>query len=108
MSENGAFFPTQNGTLEYNPWAWNRIANMVFLESPAGVGFSFSDDTADYTVGTSPGTTGAGAHRLSTAPRLTWSDGLRAQATSARRRTRTPSCGASSSASPSSPGGRSG
>jgi hypothetical protein len=31
-------------TLSLNPHAWNKIANMVFIEQPCGVGFSYSDE----------------------------------------------------------------
>lgn len=31
--------------------AWSRTANVVFLDSPAFVGFSYSNDTADKVVG---------------------------------------------------------
>jgi serine carboxypeptidase-like clade II len=55
MEENGPWQPVPgkgtNVTLQANPWSWHNVANMIYVESPAGVGFSFSDDKADYTVG---------------------------------------------------------
>jgi len=52
LSENGPFTVNPDGaTLRLNPMAWNRIANVIYLESPAGVGFSFSKTNSDYNTG---------------------------------------------------------
>ena len=40
FGEQGPFRCNGDGTLHMNDWAWNKVANMVFIEQPAGVGFS--------------------------------------------------------------------
>lgn len=49
-TEHSPFLLQPDGkTLKSNAYAWNRVANMIYLESPVGVGFSFSDNpNADY------------------------------------------------------------
>ncbi|XP_075487525.1 serine carboxypeptidase 1-like [Primulina tabacum] len=52
MTENGPFRVNPDGkTLWYNKYAWNNVANVLYLESPAGVGFSYSNTTSDYVTG---------------------------------------------------------
>jgi serine carboxypeptidase-like clade 1 len=40
--ELGPFEPTLDGGLSLRPYRWNRFANMLFIEAPVGVGFSYS------------------------------------------------------------------
>jgi len=49
ITEQGPFRPTESGELVPNPHAWNKISNMVFIEQPAGVGFSTVDGPMNYT-----------------------------------------------------------
>ncbi|KAK3137202.1 hypothetical protein QOZ80_5BG0449090 [Eleusine coracana subsp. coracana] len=51
--ELGAFRIQADGaTLTLNKHRWNRAANILFLDSPAGVGFSYTNSTSDlYTSG---------------------------------------------------------
>ncbi|XP_043704712.1 serine carboxypeptidase-like 45 isoform X2 [Telopea speciosissima] len=47
FSENGPFRPSGE-ILVRNEYSWNREANMLYLETPIGVGFSYSTDTSSY------------------------------------------------------------
>jgi len=44
MTEQGPFRPNKDLNLELNPYAWNKVSNMVFIEAPCCVGFSYSTD----------------------------------------------------------------
>ncbi|KAK4784603.1 hypothetical protein SAY86_018971 [Trapa natans] len=53
--EVGPFRVRRDGRgLYLNKYAWNREANLLFIDSPAGVGFSYSNTSSDiYTAGDS-------------------------------------------------------
>ena len=48
MTEQGPLRPNGDGTLAQNPYAWNKVANYLFVEQPVGVGFSYSTTPAAY------------------------------------------------------------
>ena len=48
MTENGPFQPNADHTLRKNNFSWNKVANVLYLESPSGVGFSYSKTVSDY------------------------------------------------------------
>lgn len=47
FSENGPFRP-KGENLVRNQFSWNKEANMLYLETPIGVGFSYSTDASSY------------------------------------------------------------
>ncbi|KAK7487199.1 hypothetical protein BaRGS_00021551 [Batillaria attramentaria] len=50
LTEHGPFRVEDDGAnLMLNPFSWNTVANMLYLEAPAGVGYSYSDD-GNYTT----------------------------------------------------------
>ena len=44
FTEFGPWRPHSDGTISHNPFTWTSEASIVFLEQPAGVGFSYSTD----------------------------------------------------------------
>ncbi|KAK7394656.1 hypothetical protein VNO78_15191 [Psophocarpus tetragonolobus] len=38
-------------TLHTNPYSWSKVSNIIYLDSPAGVGLSYSKNTTKYNTG---------------------------------------------------------
>ncbi|KAL3845444.1 hypothetical protein ACJIZ3_002847 [Penstemon smallii] len=63
FTELGPFFPRGDGRgLLINSKSWNKVSNLLFLESPAGVGWSYSNTSSDYTTGDA--TTATDTHKF--------------------------------------------
>ncbi|XP_019451019.1 PREDICTED: serine carboxypeptidase-like 34 isoform X1 [Lupinus angustifolius] len=47
--ELGPFFPQKSNhpKLKLNPYSWNKATNLLFVESPVGVGFSYTNTSSD-------------------------------------------------------------
>ncbi|CAN4123833.1 unnamed protein product [Withania somnifera] len=46
--EHGPFKPGKDGSLTKNKYSWNLESNMLYVDSPIGVGFSYSNTSSDY------------------------------------------------------------
>jgi len=44
FTENGPLRIMDSGELSFNEYAWTKHANMLYFDSPVGVGFSYSDE----------------------------------------------------------------
>ena len=48
FAEHGPFRPKPDLSLSINAHSWNNIANIIYVEIPCGVGFSYSSLISDY------------------------------------------------------------
>ncbi|CAN0928579.1 Serine carboxypeptidase-like 42 [Linum grandiflorum] len=52
FTELGPFYPKGDAkSLRRNRMSWNKASNLLFVESPAGVGWSYSNTSSDYSTG---------------------------------------------------------
>ncbi|KAF6160837.1 hypothetical protein GIB67_036038, partial [Kingdonia uniflora] len=45
--ELGPFLVKKDSVVKFNNYTWNKASNLLFLDAPAGVGFSYSNKTLD-------------------------------------------------------------
>nr|GME04006.1 serine carboxypeptidase-like 45 [Ipomoea batatas] len=48
--EHGPFRPRKDGRLEKNKFSWNSESNMLYIDTPIGVVFSYSNTSSDYKI----------------------------------------------------------
>jgi len=48
--ENGPYIIQKNLSLSLNPYSWNEVANVIWIDQPVGTGYSYADHVTDYTV----------------------------------------------------------
>lgn len=48
LKENGPYIVRSNLTLEINPYSWNEVANVIWIDQPVGTGFSYTNRPDDY------------------------------------------------------------
>jgi len=46
--ENGPYTVNSDLSLKKNPWSWNKNATLIFVDQPAGTGFSYVEDQDGY------------------------------------------------------------
>ena len=52
LGENGSFLINGSNPVPfYNKYGWNSFANLLYVDQPAGTGFSYGKKTLDYDTG---------------------------------------------------------
>ncbi|KAG7445250.1 alpha/beta-hydrolase [Guyanagaster necrorhizus] len=55
FQENGPCHVNPDGaTTVLNPYSWNNLSNMIYIDQPIGTGFSFGTDTVNSTLSAAP------------------------------------------------------